>query len=275
MSEPKKIAVCYLLRKGNDPRLFRAFLASLKKHPTAIDYLPVLIMKGFDASETEPFAASWTSAKGERARILPVSDEGFDLTAYRLVAARIDVPYCLFFNSYARVLAPGWLEIYAGASATLGDHAVIGATGSWTSVDTSVPFPSPHLRTNAIFLRRELYLSFDNPLDTKEACVHFESGIEGLSQGVLRSGGKIAMVGRSGQIVPPEAWPESRIYYSSDQEELLVADNRSHGYQIARARSRGRFSKAAWGEGRASIVQRSWLSRKINDWRWRNGMVVP
>src|SRR6201985_152228 len=164
MSEPKKIAVFYLLRKGNDPLLLRAFLASLRKNPTAIDYRPILIMKGFSEAETAPLASSWISERGQRATVLHVSDEGFDLTAYRSVAARIDAPYCLFFNSYARLLAPRWLEIYAEASAQLGDNAVIGATGSWTSIDTNVPFPSPHLRTNAIFVRRELYLSFDNPL---------------------------------------------------------------------------------------------------------------
>ena len=174
--------------------------------------------------------------------MLHISDEGFDLNAYRTAAEQVlPLPYCLFFNSYARVLAPRWLETYANASARLGDNAVIGATGSWTSIDTDVPFPSPHLRTNAIFIRRELYLAFDNPLDSKEACVRFESGSNSLSQSIARSGGHVAMVGRSGQVVPPGDWPESRIYYASDQEELLVADNRSHGYQIAKPRSRLRL----------------------------------
>ena len=275
MSDHTKIAVFYLLRKGNDPRLFQAFLTSLSKYRTAIDYLPVLILKGFSEDDTAALASLWLTESGRSAKAIHISDEGFDLTAYRIAATLINLPYCLFFNSYARLLAPRWLEIYAAAGAQLGDNALVGATGSWTSIDTNVPFPSPHLRTNAIFIRRELYLSFDNPFDTKEACIRFESGPQGLSQSIVKSGGRIAMVGRSGQVVPPEAWPESCIYYSSDQEELLVADNRSHGYQIARARSRLRFSKAAWGEDRAAIVGKSWLSRKLNDWQWRRGSVVP
>ncbi|MDQ0392174.1 hypothetical protein [Labrys monachus] len=275
MGEAKSIAVFYLLRRGNDPCLFGGFLASLRKHATAIDYMPFLIQKGFAEAEIEPLASSWVTERGQRATVLHVSDEGYDLTAYRTAAARIEASHCLFFNSYARLLAPRWLEVYADASARLGDDAVIGATGSWTSIDPELSFPSPHLRTNAIFLRRELYLSFDNPLDTKDACIRFESGPQSLSRSILRGGGRIAMVGRSGQVVPPESWPESRIYYSGDQEELLVADNRSHGYQVARARSRWRLSKAAWGDKRANIARRSWLSRKVLDWQWRHGRPVP
>jgi hypothetical protein len=275
MGNPQKIAVFYLLRNGNDPLLFRAFLNSLRLNGTSIDYIPIVIQKGFAGTQAHPLAASWANEAGRRAEVMHISDEGFDLNAYRTVAEQIASPYCLFFNSYARVLAPRWLETYANASARLGDNALIGATGSWTSIDTDVPFPSPHLRTNAIFIRRELYLAFDNPLDSKEACVRFESGSDSLSQSIVRSGGHVAMVGRSGQVVPPQDWPESRIYYASDQEELLVADNRSHGYQIAKPRSRLRFSKAAWGEARASIVERSWVQRQMVDWQWKRGKPVP
>jgi hypothetical protein len=273
MPECNEIAVIYLLRYGNNPVLFKAFLSSIKKQPTSIDYIPIVIQKGFPSEREHPLAASWVTLQGRRAEVIHVSDEGLDLTAYRTAARRITASYCLFFNSYSRVLGPNWLETYVSASAQLGDHAVIGATGSWTSSDPAIPFPYPHLRTNAIFLKRELYLSFDDPLDRKEDCVRFESGRNSLSQSIIRTGGKIAMVGRSGQVVPPDAWPQSSIYYCDDQEQLLVSDNRSHGYQIAKPRSRQRFSKIAWGD-RGTSIGRSWISRKILDWQWKLGKAV-
>lgn len=275
MTDPRGIAVLYLLRNGNDPMLFEAFLASLRRCQAGIQYTPILIQKGYPHRHTHPSASQWVTQSGEGPKVFHVPDDGFDLTAYRTVASQICSPYCLFFNSYTRILAPGWLDIYAKASQQLGENAVIGATGSWTSVEKDVPYPAPHLRTTAIFLQRELYLRFSNSFATKEDCVKFESGVNGLSQSVLRSGGRIAMVGRSGQVVPPESWPESRIYYSGDQEELLVADNRSHEYQIAKPRSRLRRSMAAWGAGRADVTSRSWFARRLIDWQWRRGFGVP
>ncbi|WP_448950636.1 hypothetical protein [Labrys neptuniae] len=274
MTAATQIAVLYLLRHGNDPLWFRAFLESIRCHPAGIDYTPILIHKGFPGHQPHPLASSWTTAGGRKAECVFVSDEGFDLTAYREVAGRIDAGHCLFLNSYARLLGPSWLKTYADAAARLGDHSVVGATGNWGSIDTNVPFPSPHLRTTAIFLKRELFLSFDNPFDTKERCVAFESGEDGLSHRVQRDGGRIALVGRSGRMVAPEDWPEAHIFYAGDQEELLVGDNRSHEYQIAKPRSRFKRSCAAWGRERANIVPRSWLSRRLLHWQWRRGQPV-
>jgi hypothetical protein len=273
MADTDEIAVLYLLRNGNDPLLFKAFLASLCQNRTAVDYVPIVIQKGFPDQGEHPLVASWQTAQGRRATVYHVADDGFDLTAYRKVAEQISATHCLFFNSYCRILGPNWLETYVHAANELGPGSVIGATGSWRSSDDQIAFPSPHLRTNAIFLRRELYLSFGNRFATKDDCIHFESGAGNLSQAVMEAGSQVAIACRSGHYALPADWPTARTYYSGDQEELLVTDNRTHNYQITRAKSRGRLARAAFGDS-AMIVKASWLRRKISALRWALGKAV-
>ena len=68
MGNPQKIAVFYLLRNGNDPLLFRAFLNSLRLNVTSIDYIPIVIQKGFAGPQAHPLAASWVNEAGRRGR---------------------------------------------------------------------------------------------------------------------------------------------------------------------------------------------------------------
>jgi hypothetical protein len=78
------VAVCYLLRHGNPDRLYAAFLESLRRYPAGMPYRPVLIQKGFAPGFVHPLTMSWPTPDGYTPEIVEVSDEGYDLTAYRM-----------------------------------------------------------------------------------------------------------------------------------------------------------------------------------------------
>ena len=266
----RKIGVFYLHRRGNRKTLLRTFLASLKGNPTNLDFSLFIICKGFEEASLEKKTSSWSKYLKQPVNLIYVGDEGFDLTAYRTAAARTDVDYCLFFNSYAVILAPRWLETYAACVPLLGENFLVGATGSYARwgldepfENVGEPFERAHIRTNAFFIPRKLYLSFDEPFSTKMDCYMFESGPDNISQRILRSGGFIALVDRQGRIILPGDWPDSRTFFSGRQENLLVADNHTHYYQTSKVRRRKRLSSGVWGRDRGNAEADSWLARKL------------
>lgn len=256
------IAVCYLLRAGNPEYLFRAFLSSLHRHPAGLTYQPILIQKGFSPGFTHPLSNLWSTAAGARPEIISLSDDGYDLTAYRKAANLVDASSLLFFNSYSRVLADGWLQKMNAAHAMLGEHSMIGATGSWESTGAETPFPNPAIRTNAFLIKRAIFLSFAQALDTRRDCTRFEAGPANMSRQILEAGGQIAIANRNGDLIFPEQWPESRVFRSGNQELLLVADNRTLDYQCASLRRRAHLANLAFGERATIYSQPPWT-------RWR------
>lgn len=151
----RSVAVCYLLRRGNADRFFAAFLKSLRRYPAGMPYRPALIQKGFAPGFIHPLTMSWPTPDGCAPEVFEVSDEGFDLTAYRKVAQVIDAPMLMFFNSYSRVLAADWLIKLFSAAKSLGPRSVVGASGSWESLGEHMVFPNVTLRTNAFLIERK------------------------------------------------------------------------------------------------------------------------
>jgi hypothetical protein len=55
------------------------------------------------------------------------------------------------------------------------------------------------------------------------------------------------VVGRNGEAYEHAQWPESRTFWSADQQNLLVADNQTMKYQNAAPSQRVALSRQAWG----------------------------
>ena len=109
------------------------------------------------------------------------------------------------------------------------------------------PFPNPHLRTNGFALERELLLTLDWPAGlTKLEAVGLEAGSRSLSRQVRDRGLATLVVGRDGVAYPPERWRESATFRSSDQMNLLIADNRTRHYQQAGPLTRRGLAWLAW-----------------------------
>jgi hypothetical protein len=55
------------------------------------------------------------------------------------------------------------------------------------------------------------------------------------------------VVGRDGVAYPPECWQESRTFRTGEQENLLIADNRTRHYQDGGRLTRWGLAWLAWG----------------------------
>jgi hypothetical protein len=110
-------------------------------------------------------------------------------------------------------------------------------------------FPDPHLRTNALAAEREMLLGIrGRRAQTKLDMYKLESGRSSLTASVLASGRQAVVVGRDGVLYDSDRWPESRTLWQGEQENLLVADNRTEEYQQAEARHRLLLARLAWGQ---------------------------
>lgn len=115
------------MRHANGFTPFAEFLASYEAHPAGCEHDLVLLFKGFPAPAD---AAPYLERAADSAPLaLHVDDEGLDLSAYLIAAARLDHRLIGFVNSFSEILAGDWLERLAAPVAAGAGAA--GATGSW------------------------------------------------------------------------------------------------------------------------------------------------
>ncbi len=188
---------------------------------------------------------------------------GMDLDHYREAADRVVAERYCFLNTVSVILADGWLANLEKALVAPG-VGMVGATGSYESPNAvrpgplrrlrpgHEPFPNPHLRTNAFALERELLLSLDWPRGlSKLEAVALEGGKRSLTRQVRDRGLETLVVGRDGVGYPPERWMQSETFRSGEQENLLVADNRTRHFQEGGRLTRFGLSWLAWGSRRS------------------------
>jgi len=242
--------VFYLHRHSNPVDWLEAFLESIERHPAGRPYALVVLAKGGagpGANEAiERFAAERPGGL-ETVQLLELSDYGFDIHAYFTGAAAVQTPLVLFFNSYSRVLGDNWLRSYERAVAALPSPAMVGATACYEGLKGVTGFPNQHVRSNAIIVERAFWLSLEPPAPEKLACNRFEAGHNGLSRRIEASGGGLGIITRSGELILPERWPDVAVYRVGNQEELLVADNRTADFALSSYLRRRWLARLAWG----------------------------
>jgi len=223
------------------------FLASYGAHEAGAEHRLLFVLNGFEG-DTPP------ALPGETLRLeRPL----LDLAAYRRAAAHCRAERLVFVNSYAVVLADGWLGKLDSA---LDGGGMVGCSGSWESALSAAPrplrafrrafppFPNPHLRTNGFGLSRELaeQLDWTEPA-SKRAALRLEAGRGSLTRQVLARGLPVCVVGRDGACYEPERWPESATFRAGGQRNLLVGDNRTEQWRRADPVRRGQLEAMAWG----------------------------
>ena len=109
-------------------------------------------------------------------------------------------------------------------------------------------FPSPHLRTNGLFLRREDWLRVSGVPADKLAAHRLESGRRGITELLGVRGGEVCVVGRDGHAWRQEEWPESLTFWQGDQRNLLIGDNQTIAYETGEELCKRVLSAYAWGE---------------------------
>ena len=212
-------------------------------------------------------------------KIYICSDFGYDLNAYFscFKKFRNNYKYFCFLNSFSEINGADWLRKLSDPlnNKTIG---LVGATGSY---GTMVPkylapspnlaiwkrvlrpillpliirfkeisfdsFPNPHIRTNGFVISAAIFnqIKFPMPLRKLEA-YKFESGRSGLTKQIKKLGLKCVIVGNNGNVYSENYWPESRIFWSSDQENLLIKDNQTNYYQNANAITKKKLFISAW-----------------------------
>lgn len=252
------ICLVHLVWAPYGPELLQRFLASLAEHEPGCPYELLAVFNGFDADGPTRAFTSLLEGVEHRALVLPEPVQ--DLPAYRTALDATDTEAICFTNSYAEVLADGWLGLFAAAAARP-DVGLAGATGSWESAFSSAPaklrvqrfarfprFPNPNLRTNAFTGRRALLRGLDwSGTDAKLGALALESGRRSLSAQVRRRGLRTVVVGRDGRLHDPSDWHASRTFRAGEQENLLVSDNRTRDYAAADPRERAVLTRMAWG----------------------------
>jgi hypothetical protein len=254
------ICLVHLVWAPLGPEPLARFSRSYNDCPPGPDHDLLVVLNGFgDGPIPAPFAAE-LAALGQHATLRPRRAMQ-DLAAYRLAATVADAPVLCFANSHAQPLVPGWLGMLHERLREPGT-GIVGATGSHESTFSAAPrplkplrglqyppFPNPHLRTNGFMLRRADLLSLDWPTGRSKSAAHqLESGKRGITRQLLDRGLRALVVGRDGRGYEPDRWPASGTFRCADQDNLLIADNRTRQYADADVAERERLARMAWGD---------------------------
>jgi hypothetical protein len=268
------LAVLYLWR-GRDGGLDAGveFLDSYRAFDAGCGHELIVLLKGWDGIPGVDQARERACAHA--VRVIELPDGGYDFGAYFRAARQVEHSLVCIFNTHSRIAAEGWLANLRKA-AERRDVGAAGATGSWGTLTPRArgpgvsllglaawplrfaahigrfpAFPNPHLRSNALLLRRERFLTFAEEVvfPTRKSDAHFlESGRGSLSMSLRAQGLRPVVVGADGDSFDPTDWPASGTFRVPGQPNLMVADNQTRNYMAADRHMRRILEFAAWGK---------------------------
>jgi hypothetical protein len=260
----------------------RAFLRSYRAHSAGAEHELIVLLNGVESNAaggeaglpvhgTSPAltrAEVASELHGVEHRLIELDTPLLDLAAYGEVARQLEHERLCFLNSYSVILADGWLHALARVAAQP-DVGLAGATGSWESraelVNGSAMhwiyqlvklpsnrrgfprFPNPHIRTTAFMLKRDLALTLGlERAGNKNSAYLLESGRHSITRQLQARGLRAVVVGRDGREYDCADWARSGTFRAGEQENLLVADNRTCDWQRAAPELRRILAYAAW-----------------------------
>jgi hypothetical protein len=267
-----RVAVLYLDRFANGKAFARMFLTSIARNKAGYDYEYIHVLKGYPDRIVDEHKRFVRSIAPTTVTFAEVDDRNLPVSSFRRIASDIDHDQILMFLSWSRVLQVNWLKYYVSAFHAAPDIGIVGATGSYerrNNRDLAAPFPNIAIRTNAFLMDRMLYVQLAQDIVTRDDELNFESGADSLTAQIMRRGMRPTIVDRSGALWDSIDWPRSNTFRSGRQENLLVADNRTHDYDRVANSKRRRLAQITWGD-------ESWakpigpFERLWNDIRWRH-----
>ncbi len=258
---------------------FQNFLDSYRRHPAGVAHRLLIVFNGFASPSEAELHLRLLEGLEHSTLWLPQPVQ--DIAAYLRAAGACAERWLCFLNSYSVILSADWLRKMHGHMD--GQTRLVGVSGSWESMDSSrrqwhrqhplrgwtlhrlkeqwqrwralfflrrhfLPFPNPHLRTNAFLIERALLFSPGlADVRAKDKAHRFESGRAGLTARVRDAGFNACVVDREGRAWQWKDWPVSRTFRSGNQENLLVSDNRTRAYDQASPAERRALSRDCWG----------------------------
>ena len=252
-SPGSQVGIVYLARGADTDAedKFAAFASSYRRWDAGADHQLHVIFKGFCNSEA--------LIEGQEAlRDLEycahyVDDDGYDLGAYFAFAERVEHEQLCFLNTASRICGPNWLAKLAANLAQPG-VGMVSCTASYEAPQhpglRNVPFPNPHLRSNAFMMRRDRFIALrpKGPLVEKIDVYLLEHGVDSITHQIAAQGLRTLLVGRNGRGYEPATWPRSRTFRQGSQDNLLIADNQTDAYQAAPVPEKRGLFHLAWGD---------------------------
>jgi hypothetical protein len=271
------ICVAYLLRKNNSPTHFTCFLNSYKKNIPGIDHDLLIIYKGFkDKLETLQFEKELFNIKHD---FIFFDDYGFDLTPYLFIANKFNYEYFCFFNSFSEINSENWLlNFYKAINRE--SVGIVGASGSSGSIVPRIKtyrkdmpffkklvrplvvpfiralrknsfkeFPKFHIRTNAFMAKKEVLQKIKfGTLKSKLDAYKLESGLNGITRQIELMGLRPLIVTKDGSVFEKNDWQASCTFWTKNQANLMVTDNQTRKYDVAKAHEKKSLELFAWGK---------------------------
>jgi len=275
------IAVIYIARgHGAGLTAGNVFFCGYRSNPPGCAHRLVVVTKGWTGVPGLTDMNQLAVSSG--ADIVCLPDDGFDWGAYMRIARSLSDTWICLLNSHSYPIVSGWLEKLK-TCANQQRVGACGATGSWGTwyfrypyFDPSlsalvqypirvaktaighfhrrgeiIPFPNPHLRSNALFINRQLFLDFcaEHIIPKSKSDAHIlESGKCGLSSYLISIGLNIQVVGANGVAYEPSDWITSQTFRVPDQPNLLISDNQTSAYLMANWEQKRRLEYASWGK---------------------------
>jgi hypothetical protein len=249
--------------------LFERFLEVLRFYEPGIPLNLTIVYNGYsEKKEINPFREKLKNFKFPVCEIY-IQGHGWDITSYRHAATCLTSEYICFLNTYSKPQSKGWLAALLRPHQNGSGVKLTGASGSFTSafwclsptepktgfsrlpirgwlqrrryrklVDRQLcAFPKEHqpfIRTNGFMMNRQEFIGLKFPsIVSKFETIEFESGWNSMTRQVINNDGQFGVVGKNGECYASPDWPVSRTYASFDQENLLIADNRTDIYKAS------------------------------------------
>ncbi len=283
------IAVIYLCYVPYGTTYLEDFLFSYKKQSSGVNHELIIVFNGYlNISELEIFLN--ILKKSSLNYHIEMTDAKYDIDVYYYIAKKlINFEYFLFFNTYTQILSANWLYYYLKII-NEDNVGCVSATGAWGDFQHLIEYrnainrllkfnikfndlkkivyfrynfyPSVdiHLRTNAFFIKRSIFLSIQRPnvkpfllrlllgLNKKKLrSFCFEHGSNSFSKQLIKKGYKIKIVNKLGEGLESEFWASSNVFWNGEQENLLIKDNQTNKYFSSSIENRKKLIYAAWG----------------------------
>lgn len=224
------------------------FFDSYSKNPAGIEHDLTVIAKNW--TDKESYEKVCQLADKYNAKIIELPDDGWDIGAYFRVAELLTGDYALFLGSTSQIMCPNWLSKLYSAFEADKSIKMIGPMGSWGD-SRGIVYPNIHIRTSAFMIDRKIFLEYISKQKfpvTKDDTYEIEHGDNSISQYVIDSGYKIAIVDDEGSIIEPARWPYSRTYRYPNCWKTLISDKLATYYFTVDDEHKEFLERAAWGQ---------------------------
>jgi hypothetical protein len=96
-------------------------------------------------------------------------------------------------------------------------------------------------------IERKQFLSLKFPaFVSKQGVYRFESGRRSLTRQILAKGLKPVVIGRNGTMYEISEWRSSSTFWTNEQDNLIIADNRTVDYAQGEESLRAKLENFAW-----------------------------